>query len=98
VNRRHFDPLAHNGNSYSVPVDNPFTEDSSLPDEVWSYGHRNPHHLAFSKAGHLLAAEAGRDNLDEVNLVQRAADYGWSEREGAYTHVAGGTAAKADPL
>lgn len=84
-------PLASGEQSYSVPTTNPYVSDASLPDEVYSYGHRNPHHLAFSKAGHLLAAEAGRDNIDEVNLVERGADYGWSLREGAYSHMANGT-------
>ena len=84
-------PLQNGDQNYSIPADNPFLNDSSLPDEVYSYGHRNPHHLAFSDAGHLLATEAGRDNVDEVNLITRGADYGWAEREGAYTHLDVGT-------
>jgi len=41
-------PAASGGNAYTVPADNPFVGDSSMLDEVWSLGHRNPHHLAFA--------------------------------------------------
>ncbi len=84
-------PLQAGDNNYSVPTDNPFTQDNSLPNEVYSYGHRNPHHLAFSIDGHLLATEAGRDNVDEINLIKPGSDYGWPEREGAFVHLDAGT-------
>jgi len=80
-------PLQNGDNKYSVPRDNPFLSDDSLPDEVFSYGHRNPHHLAFTASGHLLTTEAGRDNIDEINVVVRGANYGWPEREGAFTQL-----------
>lgn len=83
-------PLATAESGFSVPQSNPFINDASLPDAVFSYGHRNPHHLSFTRAGQLLAAETGRDNIDEVNLIARGADYGWAEREGAYVQLAGG--------
>ena len=85
------DPLAAGDQSFSIPADNPFIDDDTLPDTVYSIGHRNPHHLAFSRSGLLLAAEAGRDNIDEVNVIEKGADYGWSEREGAFVHLAAGT-------
>jgi len=84
-------PLQSGADNYTVPADNPFNADASLPNEVYSYGHRNPHHLAFSAAGHLLATDAGRDNIDEINLVQRGNNYGWALREGAYVHLDEGT-------
>jgi len=84
-------PLQSDSDSYTIPTDNPFIADASLPDEVYSYGHRNPHHLAFSTAGHLLATDAGRDNVDEINLVQKGNNYGWALREGAYVHLDEGT-------
>jgi len=84
-------PLENGTLRYTVPADNPFINDPSLPDEVYSYGHRNPHHLAFSASGSLLATEAGRDNIEEVNLIASGGNYGWSLREGAYVHLDGGT-------
>ena len=85
---------ATNGNPYRIPPDNPFVGDPSIPDEVWSMGHRNPHHLAFAQGGdgeiQLIAAEAGRDNVEEVNLIEAGGNYGWPEREGTFVHLPGG--------
>ena len=80
-------PLANGTSRYSVPGDNPFLGNTSMLDEVFSIGHRNPHHLAFTQNGTLIATEDGRDNIDEINLIRAGADYGWSQREGAYTQL-----------
>lgn len=86
--------IATNGDPYRIPPDNPFVGDSSIPDEVWSIGHRNPHHLAFARDSggdvRLLVAEAGRDNVEEVNLIEAGGNYGWPEREGTFVHLPGG--------
>lgn len=86
-------PLQSGTNSYSVPISNPFVGNASLPDEVYSLGHRNPHHLAFLPDGSLIATEAGHDNIEEVNLVEKGGNYGWSEREGAFVHLNSGALA-----
>ena len=86
-------PLATDAASYSVPSDNPFVGDANMLDEVYSLGHRNPHHLAFLNDGTLLVGEDGRDNIDEVNMIAAGADYGWSVREGAYVQLDQGTLA-----
>jgi len=80
-------PLANGAASYSIPGNNPFVGNSSMPDEAYSVGHRNPHHPAFMNDGTLLVTEDGRDNIDEVNLIVAGADYGWSQREGAYVQL-----------
>ncbi len=85
---------ATNGDPYRIPPDNPFVGDPSIPDEVWSIGHRNPHHLAFARESNgdvrLIAAEAGRDNVEEVNLIEPGGNYGWPEREGTFVHLPSG--------
>ena len=78
------DPLASGGRPYRVPPSNPFVGDAAMLDEVYSIGHRNPHHLSFAEDGTLLVADVGRDNVDEIDLVLPGRDYGWAEREGAY--------------
>jgi len=60
----------------STPQDNPFK--GELSERIWSYGHRNPQGLAFDPAtGELYQHEHGPKGGDEINLIQRGADYGW---------------------
>ncbi len=85
------DPRPSGGQEFTIPDDNPFVGDPSMLDAVYSLGHRNPHHLSFAEddagAVHLLVAEAGRDNVEEVNVVVAGANYGWSDREGTFVHL-----------
>jgi len=80
-------PLAFNGQAYSVPASNPFVGNGAWLDELYSVGHRNPHHIAFIGEGELLVAEPGRDNIEELNLVGGGANFGWPAREGTYVHL-----------
>lgn len=80
-------PLQSGGASYSVPASNPFVGNDSMRDEVYSLGHRNPHHIAFLPDGRLLATESGHDNIDEINLVDKGLNYGWYRREGSFVHL-----------
>lgn len=86
-------PLLNGAIPYTVPSDNPFVGNADMLDEVFSLGHRNPHHLAFMNDGTLLVGEDGRDNIDEINVISAGADYGWSVREGAYVQLDQGTLA-----
>lgn len=49
---------------------------------VWSLGHRNVQGLAFDSAHRLWASEFGQDQLDELNVVRGAGNYGWPLFEG----------------
>jgi glucose/arabinose dehydrogenase len=61
----------------SIPKDNPFVDkDGALP-EIWSLGHRNILGLAFDSKGRLWNQEMGPLAGDELNLVQRGANYGY---------------------
>lgn len=66
----------------SIPADNPFA-DASKPDgggitaQIWSLGHRNLLGLTFDGAGKLWNQEMGPKGGDEVNLVERGANYGY---------------------
>ncbi|PKP74645.1 MAG: hypothetical protein CVT84_07265 [Alphaproteobacteria bacterium HGW-Alphaproteobacteria-6] len=46
---------------------------------IWSYGHRNPQGLAFDRQGRLWASEHGARGGDEVNRIEKGANYGWPE-------------------
>ena len=82
-------PLQSGGNDYTTPG-NFFANDgdSSTLAEIFSYGHRNPHNLNFGLSSdgssHLLVAEIGQDNIDEINIATNGANFGWGEREGTF--------------
>lgn len=61
----------------SVPADNPFVATPGAQPEIWSWGHRNPQGAALDAQGRLWVNEHGARGGDEVNLVQRGANYGW---------------------
>ncbi|MFD0201172.1 MULTISPECIES: PQQ-dependent sugar dehydrogenase [Saccharothrix] len=61
----------------SIPADNPFPGKA-----IWSYGHRNVQGLDFDSRGRLWATEFGNNSQDELNLIERGADYGWPGCEG----------------
>ncbi|MEZ5225260.1 MAG: DUF4214 domain-containing protein [Acidimicrobiales bacterium] len=88
------DPRVNGAAPYTVPASNPFVGDPSMLDEVYSLGHRNPHTLAFVPIGGgqtiLVSGEPGRDNVEELNIIEAGGDYGWSDREGTFVHVNGG--------
>lgn len=61
----------------SIPSDNPFVGDPNAEDEIWSYGHRNIEAAAFDANGDLYVAEMGPLGGDELNRIERGANYGW---------------------
>ncbi|WDS35549.1 PQQ-dependent sugar dehydrogenase [Pseudoxanthomonas sp.] len=61
----------------SVPADNPFASQGGVAAQVWSLGHRNVLGLAFDAQGRLWAQEMGPKGGDELNLVERGANYGY---------------------
>lgn len=56
---------------------NPFIGIKGALPEIWSYGHRNPQGLIIDLDGSLLDAEFGPRGGDEVNLIEKGANYGW---------------------
>ena len=63
----------------SLPTDNPFTDQGEIAAQVWSLGHRNVLGLAFADNGNLWAHEMGPKGGDELNLIQKGANYGYPE-------------------
>jgi aldose sugar dehydrogenase len=60
----------------TIPADNPFPN-----NPVWSYGHRNQQGLVMAN-NILYASEHGSVTEDEVNIIEKARNYGWPEVEG----------------
>jgi glucose/arabinose dehydrogenase len=70
---------------YAVPKDNPFVGRADARGEIWAYGLRNPWGFAFDReTGLLYCADVGEERWEEVNIIRRGGNYGWSEREGDY--------------
>ena len=62
----------------TVPADNPFVGRPNAEPAIWTLGHRNPQGLAIdAKTGLVYAAEHGPRGGDEVNRIERQANYGW---------------------
>ena len=74
----HLGALVRLNRDGSIPSDNPFVGDASVQDAIWSYGHRNVESAAFDPAtGYLWIAEMGPLGGDELNRIERGANYGW---------------------
>jgi glucose/arabinose dehydrogenase len=62
----------------SVPADNPFVGRSDARPEIWSYGHRNIQGMArHPQTGIVWLHEHGAQGGDEINIPERAKNYGW---------------------
>jgi glucose/arabinose dehydrogenase len=73
----------HNGSTVritrmgEVPSDNPFVSTKGAQPEIWSYGHRNPQGAAIDATGQFWTVEHGAQGGDEVNRIEKGANYGW---------------------
>lgn len=71
------------GKNYGIPADNPFVSTPDARPEIYAIGVRNPWRLSFdSKTGDFWMGDVGQELWEEVNLVTKGGNYGWSTREG----------------
>lgn len=61
----------------STLADNPFADQGEIAAQVWSLGHRNILGMAFAADGKLWAHEMGPKGGDELNLIEKGANYGY---------------------
>jgi glucose/arabinose dehydrogenase len=72
-------------NPYGIPQDNPLVGQNGAKGEIWAWGLRNPWRFSFDrKTGDLYAADVGEQKWEEINLIERGKNYGWSGREGRH--------------
>jgi glucose/arabinose dehydrogenase len=55
---------------------------NSNRSRIWASGFRNPFRLSLLPNGDLVAGDVGFNSYEELNIVERAGDYGWPCREG----------------
>jgi glucose/arabinose dehydrogenase len=61
-----------------IPKDNPFVGQDNANDSIFSYGHRNPPGMALHPTtGEMWTHEHGPKGGDEINILKKAANYGW---------------------
>src|SRR5690606_36388080 len=75
------DPLgtdSANG-QYGIPPTNPFFGRTDVAQEIYAYGFRNPFRISIDSATQTLwAADAGQNDIEEVNQVTAGGNYGWN--------------------
>ncbi|ADD42640.1 PQQ-dependent sugar dehydrogenase [Stackebrandtia nassauensis] len=70
----------------TIPGDNPFAGVPGAEPSIWAYGLRNPFRFDLigsgPNAGRLLSGDVGGSAWEEINLIERGANYGWPKAEG----------------
>jgi len=85
---------------YAIPTSNPFVNDASKRDEIWSLGLRNPWRFSFDmKTADMWIADVGQNVWEEIDFEPAntgGLNYGWRCYEGNVAFNTNGCAAASD--
>jgi glucose/arabinose dehydrogenase len=85
------DPVAADGEPFSVPADNPYVDTPGADPTIWASGLRNPWRFSFdAPTGDLWVGDVGQNEFEEINRsmatdgrdAARGVNFGWSAFEG----------------
>lgn len=82
--------------NYGIPNDNPWIDPSGgTLEEFWAIGLRNPYRLTYDPVDkRIWTGDIGQRTREEINIVRKGGNYGWSFREGTLA----GPKPKPEPL
>ncbi len=82
---------------YGIPADNPFYVTNAgqaggqqgcldgTCDEIYAFGFRNPFRMSVDMgSGAVILGDVGQNDLEEVDIVVAAGNYGWRVKEGTF--------------
>ena len=76
-------PMTPNGKILRMNVEGSAPSDNPMKGNlVWAWGFRNIQGMVFSKSGQLYTSEHGDATDDEINLIEKASNYGWPTVQG----------------
>jgi glucose/arabinose dehydrogenase len=89
--------------NYTIPPDNPFIGLSSVLNEIWSTGWRNPWRFSFDRyTGEMWMGDVGQglwEEIDRESYGDGGLNYGWRCREGLHTYnMSNCTSTYTDPV
>ena len=72
---------------YRIPPDNPFVGIENVRGEIFALGFKNPWRFSFDReTGLLWGAEVGQEDFEEIDIIEKGANYGWNILEGNHCY------------